>query len=711
MATLVLTAVGGAIGGPIGAALGGLIGQAVDRDVLFRPKGREGPRLSELRVQTSSYGTPLPLLFGTMRVAGSVIWSTDLLESRATSHAKGQPSVATYSYAASFAVALSARRVVGIGRVWADGKLLRGAAGDWKSALGAFRLHPGDEDQAVDALLASAEGEWPAHRGTAYVVFEQLQLADFGNRIPSLSFELIADAAAPTVGEIAAEVGGGRVRDGGVAMTLGGFSAYGGAREVLDVLAQASGGWWAPVGDALELRTDAAPIATVDDAGVAAKGAGERHARKLPAVDTVPRTVTVTHYDPARDWQAGVQRARRPGAGEGEQRIELPAALDAGAAKAVAEAALTRAEATRGTRRVTTGLAALRVAPGDTVQVAGEAGTWRVIDTTLEAMTVALTLVPLVPAPMPPVASSAGRVLRAPDLVAGRTLLQVAELPPLGDALLDQPRIAVFAAGTEGGWRRAALLWSTDGGERWTEAGSTAAPATMGTLVTALPAGSAALFDEVNVVEVELAHAGMALAGADDRALDAGANVALVGDELIQFGRAVQFSDTRWRLARLLRGRRGSAGAAAGAGSRFVTVAADAAVMIDVGAAALGGEIRVMATGVGDRDAAVVASAPITGPSVRPPAPVALTSTPFGDGTARLTWTRRSRMGWRWIDGVDAPLGEEAERYRVTVNGEDRVVDTPETMLGAGDLAAGVVAVRQLGTHGESPAAMLMVGG
>lgn len=705
MATLVLTPVGGAIGGPIGAALGGLIGQAVDRDVLFRPKGHEGPRLSELRVQTSSYGTPLPRLFGTMRVAGSVIWSTDLIESRATSHAKGQPSVTTYSYAASFAVALSARRVVGIGRVWADGKLLRGAAGDWKSSLGAFRLHLGDEDQAVDPLLASAEGDCPAQRGTAYVVFEQLQLADFGNRIPSLSFELIADAAAPTIGAIATEIGGGRVRDGGVAMTLGGFSAYGGAREVLDVLAQASGGWWAPVGDALELRTDADAIATVDDAGVAAKGAGERRARKLPAADTVPRIVTVTHYDPARDWQAGVQRARRPGAGEGEMRIELPAALDAGAAKAVAEAALTRAEAERGTRRVTTGLAALRVAPGDAVRVAGEAGTWRVVDTTLEAMTVALTLVPLVPAPMP-VLASAGRVLRAPDLLAGRTLLEVAELPPLGDTLLDQPRVTVFAAGTQAGWRRAALLWSTDGGERWTEAGSTAAPATMGTLITALPAGSAALFDEVTVVEVELAHAAMALAGADDRALDAGANVALVGDELIQFGRAVQLSETRWRLARLLRGRRGSATGAA-SGSRFVTVAADAAVMIDPGVAAIGGEIRVMATGVGDGDAAAVASAPVTGASVRPPAPVALM---LADGTARLTWTRRSRVGWRWIDGADAPLGEEAERYRVTVNGEDRVVELPEAMLSAADLAGGAIAVRQLGTHGESPATVLMVG-
>ncbi|RZT57170.1 hypothetical protein EV283_1230 [Sphingomonas sp. BK036] len=72
MATLVLTAVGSAVGGPIGGAIGALIGQAVDHTV-FAPARREGPRLVELAVQTSSYGSQIPKLFGTMRVAGTVI--------------------------------------------------------------------------------------------------------------------------------------------------------------------------------------------------------------------------------------------------------------------------------------------------------------------------------------------------------------------------------------------------------------------------------------------------------------------------------------------------------------------------------------------------------------------------------------------------------------------------------------------------------------
>ncbi len=137
MATLVLTAVGTAIGGPIGGAIGGLIGNMADHAILFRPKGRQGARLNELQVQTSSYGTQVPRLFGTMRVAGTVIWASDLKESSSRSGGgKGRASVTSYAYSASFAVALSARGVRGVRRIWADGNLLRGAAGDFKTEVG-----------------------------------------------------------------------------------------------------------------------------------------------------------------------------------------------------------------------------------------------------------------------------------------------------------------------------------------------------------------------------------------------------------------------------------------------------------------------------------------------------------------------------------------------------------------------------------------------
>ena len=121
MATLILTAVGSALGGPIGGAIGALAGQAIDGE-LFKPAARQGPRLTDLAVQTSTYGAQIPKLFGRMRVASTVIWATDLIEAKKTQGGgKGRSSTDTYSYSASFAVLLSARRIMRVERIWADG--------------------------------------------------------------------------------------------------------------------------------------------------------------------------------------------------------------------------------------------------------------------------------------------------------------------------------------------------------------------------------------------------------------------------------------------------------------------------------------------------------------------------------------------------------------------------------------------------------------
>lgn len=709
MATLVLSAVGTAIGGPIGGAVGALLGQAVDREVL-RPPGRQGPRLTTLAVQTSTYGAPIPQLFGRMRVAGSVIWATDLIESHDTSRAgKGQPSVTTYSYAGSFAVALSARRIVRVRRIWADGSLLRGANGDLKVA-GAFRLHLGTEDQAADPLIASAEGPLaPAHRGLAYAVFENLALAEFGNRVPSLTFEVIADEGPVRAGFIAHALSGGRVRAEGGAM-LDGFAAYGDSvGGVLRVLAEGTSGRFGGAGGSFAMAGDEAPCAVLEDAGHAPDGkTGARAVRTVAAAESVPRRVTLAHYDPARDYQTGVQAALRPGAGRREERVDLPAAVSADAAKALAERRLAQAEAGRERCTVTAGFDRLALQPGAVVSLAETGGRWRVAEWSLEEMVLSLECVRLPGAAAPATRASAGRVLAAADRVAGTTLLAAAELPPLGDEALAAPVLSVIAAGTGAGWRRAALLYSLDDGARWIEAGATAPPAVMGRVAEAPGAASAFLEDRRSAMEVVLAHAGMELRDADDEALDAGANLALVGDELVQFGRAVRIGPARWRLTRLWRGRRGTEAAIGtqAAGDRFALVTAGGVATIALPASAIGGTVRLMASGIGDAAPATVAI-PVTGASVLPPPPVHVRR----DGEM-LRWTRRSRTGWRWIDGAETPLGEEAESYAVTIAGgrEERTtapwLALPAVERGGGPIS---VTVRQIGTFGLSAPAQAVI--
>ncbi|WP_114945488.1 baseplate multidomain protein megatron [Microvirga calopogonii] len=204
MATIVLqtvgAAVGGMIGGPIGAmagrALGGLAGAAID-NALFSgdsTKHVEGPRLKDIDGLTSTEGAPIPRVYGRARIGGQLIWATRLEEvantDRSSQGGKGmggqKTTTTSYSYFANLAVCLCEGRIAFIRRVWADGREL-----DLSTVT--MRVHAGSETQSADPLIVAKEGAQnaPAYRGLAYVVFERLPLADFGNRVPQFSFEVV----------------------------------------------------------------------------------------------------------------------------------------------------------------------------------------------------------------------------------------------------------------------------------------------------------------------------------------------------------------------------------------------------------------------------------------------------------------------------------------------------------------------------------------
>jgi hypothetical protein len=218
MATLVLGVVGSSIGmgfggailGLSGAAIGGLIGSTVGSVIdswiisSLAPTQRiEGARLESLRITSSTEGAVIPRLYGRMRIGGNIVWATDFREETRTTTQRGggkggggKVRTTEYLYYASFAVALCEGPITGIGRIWADGKPL-----DLSGIT--MRWYPGDETQAPDPFIAAkmGAGSTPAYRGTAYVVFEDLPLGDFGNRIPQLSFEVFRPLADPDTAE------------------------------------------------------------------------------------------------------------------------------------------------------------------------------------------------------------------------------------------------------------------------------------------------------------------------------------------------------------------------------------------------------------------------------------------------------------------------------------------------------------------------------
>jgi hypothetical protein len=234
-------------------------------------------------------------------------------------------------------------------------------------------------------------------------------------------------------------------------------------------------------------------------------------------------------------------------------------------------------------------------------------------------------------------------------------------------------------------------------------------------------AASAAMFDDGNVLEVELLHAGMDLEARSDSAMAGGANLAVVGSELIQFGRVERAGGRRYRLSRLLRGRRGTEWAASGhaAGEAFALLDRDAIVPVPLPLGSLGAEATLLAVGIGDEVGGVSVTRTATADSLRPPSPVHLGAERLASGDVRIGWTRRSRLGWGWTSGSDTPLAEERELYRVTLasGGASRTVTVSEPLLlytaaeQAADGLAGPLSIDvvQIGTHSSSRPAQTLL--
>ncbi len=205
MATLAVGLVGAGIGAVtgVGAGAGWLLGTTLGR-VLFAEDGSSSraTRLTDLNVTGASYGAAIPRLYGTMRLAGNIIWAADLRSEAVTSSGGGKggggsSQVTGYNYSTSFAVAICEGEVSKLLKIWADGEVIydAGAEGDVIASDLRFRFYTGDEAQLPDSIIEAAEGEnnAPAYRGLSYLVFDDLPLGAFGNRIPNIEVLVTTD--------------------------------------------------------------------------------------------------------------------------------------------------------------------------------------------------------------------------------------------------------------------------------------------------------------------------------------------------------------------------------------------------------------------------------------------------------------------------------------------------------------------------------------
>lgn len=718
MATLILSTVGTLVGGPLGGAIGALIGQQIDSSLFTRKV--QGPRLKELSVQTSSYGSPLPLHFGTIRSSGSVIWATELVEHKEKSGGgKGRPSVTSYTYTASFAVALASRPIAGVGRIWADGNLLRGEAGDLKVG-GQMRIHTGFGDQPADPLLAQAEGiaQNPAYRNLAYVVFEDLALADYGNRLPSLTFEIIADDGSVSIRDIVGDILPEAKVDELAPVSFAGFTLdQGSVGDVLSTLSDVT-----PISCnihddtfAFSLAEDLPagtlpllppPVAGGDSAEDARATGWSRRRDSLPSA----RQCALRYYDVARDYQPGLQRSiGRSGPGD-VNVIELPAAMTSSEAREHANRAAWRLTIAQDSLRYRISEIDPAFVPGAIVRNPVVDGSWRIDQWEWQADGVMLDLSLVQARTAGALESDPGRSNRAPDLLATPTIMTAFEIPWDGTGDGTSAACRVAASGASNGWTGASL-YSRQADGTMIPAGATGRQrAIVGAAVNVLPAASPLLLDRCNFVDVHLASSDFVLSDATWAQLMQGTNLAALGSELIQFARAIRLDTNTWRLSHLMRGRGGTEATISGhaSGEAFALVD-ERLVQLDASLVPVASTTDIVAIGLGDATPAVSAIAN-PGLTLRPLSPVHGSVLRKADGSIALSWVRRARGSWAWLDDVEVPLNEATESWEISFTSPGSAARTWRTSSATLELEpaigltlpAGTFEVRQVGRQSRS---------
>lgn len=177
----------------------------------------------------------------------------------------------------------------------------------------------------------------------------------------------------------------------------------------------------------------------------------------------------------------------------------------------------------------------------------------------------------------------------------------------------------------------------------------------------------------------------------------------------------------RWKpRSRRLRGRRGTEWAAGShsAGEPFGLIEGSTLAVLEPPATGI--EARVRAAGIGDDEESEGPARAVTGEALRPPPPVRLKAQGALGQDIAISWVRRSRLGWSWSDGGDAPIGEESEAYRIDISGagfaRSLAASSPECVYTAAqqaaDGASGPIAVEvaQLGTFAASRPALITIG-
>nr|DAY31538.1 MAG TPA: tail protein [Caudoviricetes sp.] len=695
MATIALSAIAGSLGAnAFWLGVAGFVGGMLDQR-FFGAKintHQEIGKQSDLKMQTASMGAPIITGYGRARVAGNIIWGTKFTEHVHTSSQSvggkggggdgGTITTTTYSYTVSFATAICAGPIKDVLRVWADGAEIKIRGSDVPID---YTLYRGDEVQQPDPFMVGIEGAGnvPAYRGLAYIVVKNLDVGKFGNRIPSLTFEVEFPENKVTQiiqnVSMAAGLDAAKVKLEGLAdmqvegFTIAGDKTFRSQIEALQTAFPFDG--FEYDGTVIFRKRGTGDVVTIDADDLGAQEGESEDAPltvvRAPEID-LPKTVKLAYISKDRSYQDGAASYTKTVAhGVNEVSLDTSLVLKDSDAVTVTEQRMKEYWASRtsfsfklSTRYATVQAGTLIDLPynGRSVKAMvsnvsyGLPGLNEITAHLIHGQTFAA---------MKRDIDTEGKVIEPPKPTEVRLeVIDTAVIPTVeGDGVVLLSVAAKIFYGAN-------LYRSIDGGVSFSLIKSDMRGGVIGDTVSALGVGTSYTWDNRSSVDVRLVSG--TLESRQEIDVLNGANLCIIGEELIQYRSAVLIAEDTYRLSGLLRGRFGTEHYIKGhvAGERFVRIHAD--------------YVEKLTTPTADWFKSYVyrygsASYGVTHESYRqnalsirahssmPLAPCHLEGRRDKDGNLHVSWVRRTRGDGDMKDYIDVPLNETAERYECCV--------------------------------------------
>ena len=685
--------------------------------------------LSDLSIPKSNYGVTIPQAWGTVMMAGNLIWGThkeEVVKKKKRGKGGGGRVEKNRTYYGNCAWLFGYTPnspAIGFKRVWMNGKVVYSTVGDAETinngddfASQYLRFYLGSNTQTPDPLLESLKPSssydyglphdpdereaalidlgldpstiyTPAYRYRSYCVAERLPLNDFGNQLPTLKAEIIFSSPcylADIITDICLQAGltANQIDVTGVAgIGVTGFylDSVKKASEALQLLQQC---YFFDVvqsqGKLIFISQSALkPTINLDNSNLATHVYGQArpntYTEEPEYIEALPSEVDVNFIDPDLDYEENTAKARSQVSQSLEKKVyNLPIVLTADNAIALSEKILHQHYLTSKKYSFTLPPALSFLEIGDRLLLNNQ--TIQVTKIGLGANLLLNVSAKLFDAgsistiSVTRTVETGGYNLPLADNVitsAGDTTLLILDIPLIGDR--DDER-GVYLTGGGGSYWNGADIYVSINGSTYELVSGLDTYGVYGSANTVLGADVEVILDKGE------------LASATTADLDAGYNKALVGDEIIQFETATLIATNTYTLSGLRRGLRGTEWVTSySVGERFVLLTGENSYIERVtnSAIAPGQTLYFKALSNGQSlDSVNPVTITYQGNDLKPYAPTNIAASKDEAGNITITWDRRDRKAGEAIDLTKIPLSETREEYKLEIQLNTSIIRT-----------------------------------